>query len=269
MTDFNFDQDVIDASHATPILVDFWASWCGPCKVLGPTLEKLAKEAADQWKLVKVDTEKYPQLAARFNIRGIPAVKLFSEGKEIAEFVGALPEPQILSWLGKYLPTAADKLIAEFKALSDQEKGKKQKLLQEIIELDENNWEARTRLALLIYVDEPKKAGELVKNIPPENPYATEAEAIFTLNRLHLNANKIQSNSNKTQAWNDYVAGMNALLANDFENALKKWIDVIIIDKSIDNDGARKACVAIFTILGQEHELTRKLHRSFTSACFS
>lgn len=106
MTDFNFDKDVLEASHVRPVLVDFWAPWCGPCRILSPTLEKLAEEAGDSWTLIKVNTESEPELAVRYNIRGIPTVKLFVNGKVTGEFIGALPENEVRRWLDQHLVEA-------------------------------------------------------------------------------------------------------------------------------------------------------------------
>ena len=111
-TDFelntDFSEEVLETSKQIPVLVDFWAEWCGPCRILGPILEKLAGEASGEWKLVKVNTELHPDLAQAFDLRGIPAVKLFSQGEPIAEFTGALPEAQVRDWLGANLPGASD-----------------------------------------------------------------------------------------------------------------------------------------------------------------
>ena len=102
----DFQADVIEESWTRPVLVDFWAAWCGPCRILGPTLEKLAQEAGQPWTLVKVNTDLQPELAMKFNIQGIPAVKLFINGELISEFVGALPEDQVRGWLDEHLPNS-------------------------------------------------------------------------------------------------------------------------------------------------------------------
>ncbi|MCZ6756762.1 MAG: thioredoxin, partial [Bacteroidetes bacterium] len=88
----NFQEDVIEASSEVPILVDFWAEWCGPCRVLGPVLEKLEAEQNGEWRLAKVDTDQHPEVSMQYGIRGIPAVKLFVDGNVVSEFTGALPE---------------------------------------------------------------------------------------------------------------------------------------------------------------------------------
>ena len=101
----NFNDDVINASHKIPIVVDFWASWCAPCRVLGPVIEKIAEEQQDLWTLVKVDTEANQEVATEYGIRSIPSVKMFYKGKIVSEFSGALPRQQILKWLDQHLPS--------------------------------------------------------------------------------------------------------------------------------------------------------------------
>ena len=102
--DQRFTEDVIETSRRKPVLVDFWAPWCGPCRVLSPTLEKLAKESGGRWRLVKINTDAHPRLAQHYGIRGIPAVKLFIDGEVADEFVGAMPEHAVRQWLERAIP---------------------------------------------------------------------------------------------------------------------------------------------------------------------
>ncbi len=269
----DFQKEVIEASKTTPIVVDFWAEWCGPCKMLTPVLEKLAGEANDTWKLVKVNTDEHQQLSVEYGISGIPAVKMFSDGQVIADFVGALPEAQVRSWLDENIPTESRKLLEEAKqVLSEGDKSKAQTLFEQVVKTDANNFEARILLAELIFEPDGEKALDLVKDVPKENPLYKNAQAIQTLSRL-LNSfesisKQAQESDASPEAWGHYLKGIQALQGHDYDAALKNWIEAVTIDKTVDDEGPRKACIALFSWLGQEHELMQKYHRSFTSALF-
>jgi putative thioredoxin len=270
---FDFQRDVVAASTEVPIVVDFWAEWCAPCRVLGPVLEKLASQANSAWKLVKLNTEEYPQLAMEYGIRSIPAVKMFHNGQVIAEFIGALPETQVQRWLDEHLPTLSKELIEKARAaLANGDKAHARELLEAALKDDKNNFDARIELAKLIFESEAEKAEKLVKETPPEHPLYKQAEVILTLTRLITQYETLAQSAKNAPApaaaWNAYLTGVQALRQQEYERALTSWIEALTMHRDIDDDGPRRACVALFTWLGTEHELTRKYHRAFTSALF-
>ena len=239
-----FQKDVIEKSNEVPVLVDFWAEWCGPCKILGPVLEKLAGEANGDWELAKVDTDKNQQLAAQYGIRGIPNCKLFSKGKVINEFTGALPEHHVREWLKKSIPGKfADQIENAKKLLADGNITDAKIILENVHAGDMNNSDVNALLSKILLFEDPKEATRLAETVDP---------GLLP----------------DSQIKNSYLFAINEIKKQNFDMALEKFIDIIRNDRQYDDDGSRKACIAIFKYLGEEHSITLKHRKDFGSALY-
>ena len=245
---FDFQTDVLDASRTTPVVVDFWAPWCGPCRVLGPTLDRLADTAEGRWRLVKVNTDEHPELMQAFGIRGIPAVKLFVDGAVTAEFTGALPEPQARRWLDEHLPSPARaRYDAGLAALASGDRAAARLELAAALDSDASaSWadDARLQLARLNVFDAPDHAADLV-----DGQLSMEADAIRQLaDALAQDPDALP----EAPVRDRYADGLNALRVGDIDAALTAFIEVVQLDRGYADDGARKLTVALFQTLGED-----------------
>lgn len=261
----DFAAEVVNKSFQVPVLVDFWAEWCAPCKLLGPILEKLSEKAHGKWLLTKVNTGEFQDIAMQYHVSSIPNVKLFVDGNSIAEFVGALPEYQIERWLEKVLPSKYRKEVekaADLLAKGNTGEGKK--LLEEIIKSEPENQKAKIILASSIIFSEPVKAGGLVNDIS-DAKYLEIAGALKTFERiLQISPDDLDENPVKQK----YLDAISDLRSQKFDEALRKFIDIIRNNRYYDDDGSRKASIAIFKFLGEENETSLKYRREFSSALY-
>jgi putative thioredoxin len=263
----DFEREVIQRSHEIPVLVDFWAEWCAPCRMLSPILEKLARQSIGEWVLAKVNTEELPGVAAQYGIRSIPNVKLFYGGKVIGEFVGALPEPHVAQWLKKNLPSRNQSKIDEaIHAIDERKLAQAQPLLEAVLAEEPANQQAKVLLARTYLFQNPARTEQLVEQV--DDPQFSEiADALRTLARLitlESDSNQLQDSPTRQQ----YLTAIAELRSQRFEAALEKFIEVIRTDRYYDEDGSRKACIAIFKFLGEEHPITQKYRRDFSSALY-
>ncbi|MBX7058712.1 MAG: tetratricopeptide repeat protein [Leptospirales bacterium] len=181
VSEANFKNEVLEASQKTPVLVDFWAEWCGPCRMLGPVLEKLEKDYKGRFKLVKINTDLNPNLAMAFQISGIPAVKLVIGGRLASEFTGALPEPAVRKFLDQHLPAAG--LEGQEEIGEEDPLGAAERVLTEKTEGPEAS-RALWNAALLCFAsgEAPATALRFLEGIPESG--ASESEGRNGLRRL-------------------------------------------------------------------------------------
>lgn len=266
----DFEGEVIRASHEVPVVVDFWAAWCGPCRILGPVLERLAGEAEGRWRLAKVDTEAHPELAAAHGIRGIPDVRLFVDGEAVDGFMGALPESAIRRWLEQALPTPEDRALGRELARLDAmtEAGRREEAragMEALLVGSPGDPALRYRLArLLVFVD-PARALELVERLDPPNGVTVDAvESIRSLSRLVM---EVEAGGEGGRA--DELAGAVALLRKgEVEGALEAFLAMIRERGSGADPRIRQASVALFHHLGHEHPTTIRFRGAFARALY-
>lgn len=272
----NFEAEVLERSAQVPVLVDFWAQWCGPCKVLGPVLEKLAEEYRGEFVVAKLNVDENPNLAGMFGIQGIPAVKFFKGGELVSEFTGALPEPMVREFLAKFLPTASDKQAAEAQALEEEGKNTEAKALYEaIVEAEPNHPKALLGLGRLAMNEgESDAALQYLDQISIVADERKEADRLIA--RLNLQsgaAENLTALREKAKAEPDNIAAKFELAqalagAEKYEEALKGFLDIVKIDREFQDDGARKAIVQIFEVLGSDNPLTDRYRSELAKVLF-
>jgi putative thioredoxin len=238
----DFESRVVVRSREVPVVVDFWADWCGPCKTLTPALERAAEARGGKVELAKVDVDQNQTLAASFGIRGIPSVKAFRDGQVAAEFTGALPPPKVEEFFDSLVPSEADQL-----AKQDDEAS-----LRRALDLDPGHSEAKQKLArLLLDRGEGGEALELLE--PAAGDFV--ADGLAARARLQLDGDEELQPA--FEAWD----------AGDHERALELLQEALVRAEDPDRrDAIRRVMVAIFTELGADHPLAREHRRRLAAA---
>ncbi len=273
--DAEFERDVIARSHDLPVVVDFWAPWCGPCRALGPILEGLAEEQAGAFLLVKVNVDEAQEVASRYQVRSIPLVIGFLDGEPAAQFVGAKPEGEIRRFLSSLVPSEALQLARAGDLLAADDPAAAEKHYQDALAEDPHCGAARLGLARLLATrGEALPALELLEGLIGTPALEKEADRLAAALRTGATADVDESALRAAADGNPGDAGARLALgrmlaANQrFEEALEELIAAVRANAELEDGAARKAILDIFELLGGDDPLTPRFRRELAGALY-
>ena len=256
----NFEAEVIEASKTTPVLVDFWAPWCGPCKTLGPLLERVETDYAGRFKLVKIDSDQEQQLAGAFGIRSIPTCVLLMNGQPVDGFTGAIPEGEIKAFLDKHLPAGEPE--AEAAPEEDLHPASEEDALAALAQAavaEPNNDDAQ-----FAYIRALLLMGNLAQAKAVFEPHKTKALAVQRLASIALWLEILEGapadeaslrahiDANKRDFASRYALAQQAVCAGRWTDAMDELLEILMRDKSWEDERARRLFVAVLDIITPE-----------------
>ena len=276
----NFEQVVLLGSTGTPVLVDFWAPWCAPCRMLAPVLDRIAAEFEGRFTLAKLNTDEEPELANAYGVRGIPNCKLFVDGRVVDEFTGVLSETAVRDFITRAVPSSATSLVEEAKSrlIEDDVPGALE-LLEQALAIDPDDEDAAlTRMEALLAAHRAAEADAAAAELEsPERERTRPVRDSLRLATLKARAQlavggsgdldalakRARASPDDPQARLDYA---NALAAQgDYKRALEEMLAIVDADRSYGDEAARRAMLTIFEALGADSELARRYRRELAS----
>ncbi|KPV41686.1 hypothetical protein AN478_00980 [Thiohalorhabdus denitrificans] len=274
----DFQSQVIERSHEVPVVVDFWAAWCGPCQALGPALERVAEEYGGRFRLAKVDVDRNQELAGRHGVRGIPAVKAFVDGEVADGFTGALPEPQIRRFIDGLIPSESDKAVAEARDLLDQgETDRAEDILAEVLETEPDHSRALlTQARLRLLQNRTEEAEAILGRLPVSYAGDPEVKGLRTtigFSRIAAEAgSEEEARSALEQDPDDldarYRLAAYRVMAEDYRSAFEHLLEIVRHDRGYREDTGRQRMLELFEMLGNRDPLVSEFRKRLSRELF-
>ncbi|WP_018878073.1 thioredoxin [Thioalkalivibrio sp. ALE28] len=277
VTQEDFQQAVLDESHKRPVVVDFWAAWCGPCQQLMPMLQQLAAQYAGKFRLAKVNSDEQQALAQQYGVRSLPTVMIFRHGKPVDQFMGVQPEPNIRAMIDQYLEKPSDKLIE--KAREQAQAGDTDAALATLraaLEEDPDNGDLRIELArALAQAGDPEAAEAELGKLPLDQSEKEEAKAlrarlVFAKTAAGIDpqalAQELQEGDPRPEALEQMAAY--AMLSGRAEEALGLYLQLMKQHRSYNDGAGQKGLLAAFEVLGNDHPLVGQFRRQMASLLY-
>jgi putative thioredoxin len=278
VTTRDFMAVVVDGSRQRPVLVDFWADWCAPCRILAPILDKIAAELGGKLLVAKVNTEQEQALAAQLGIRSLPTVRLFRDGQPVDEFMGALPESEVRRFLDRHLPRESDQLLDKAEALLARGRVDQAVALVERAQADDPS-NPRTLLAyarVKAVVGDYNAAERALDALPLPEHNSAEATAL----RAHVAFDRVAAGApapavlerrlaaDPSDSEARYQLAAHRVIAGEHEQALEGLLTLLRRDRAYGDDAARRGMIQVFDLLGGSGELVSRYRARLTSALF-
>ena len=266
----DFATEVIERSTEVPVLVDFWAEWCGPCKTLSPTLERLTTEAGGAVELAKIDVDQNQALAQQFGVQSIPTVIAFKDGLPVNQFTGALPEAQVREFMAALSPSELDTAVVRAEELLDEGLDKEASaILSEVLTVDPTHQDAGITLAgLLIDAGETNSALELLGRLTSTEEVRALVAAAKMSDASDVDMDALEASAADPD---DHAAALELAKAKGATGEHEAALDALlsIVEARVDqSDAARLAMIDLFDLLGNEDDLVSTYRRKLATAIF-
>ncbi|MGC6416992.1 MAG: thioredoxin [Bradymonadia bacterium] len=274
-SDADFQEKVLLRSQEVPVLLDCWATWCGPCKTIGPILEGLAAEYEGRFELVKVDIDRAPQIAMALRIQSVPTVYLFKGGQPVDGFQGAQPESAIRALLDKHIPAVeASPFDIAQQAMAEGNSELAAQQFRVVLETEPDNGDALIAMAkLALGQGDESAAGGWLDRVAADNPARGRADKLRSVIGFSKDCGELGSlrqivaaDATNVEAW--YQLGATLAVAGETENAMDAFLEVVKRDRSFRDDGGRLALIALFEAVGMDDELVVKYRRRLAAFLF-